>query len=63
MLDDLEERIRRLETAMRAAEDEGWPDASRLPQPLPWADQAEPETSCPQKPAIGGRPTTTDGAN
>jgi hypothetical protein len=43
MLDDLEARIRRLETTTLAAEDEGWPDANHLPQPLVWPECAAPE--------------------
>jgi hypothetical protein len=48
MLDDLEERIRRLETAARVR-DEGWPDATRLPEPLLWADRAAAEGSVSER--------------
>ena len=48
MIDDLEERIRRLETATRVT-DEGWPDATRLPEPLVWADRAAAEESVSER--------------
>ena len=48
MFDDLEERIRRLETAARVR-DEGWPDATRLPEPLLWADRAALEESASER--------------
>jgi len=40
MLEDLEERLRRLEQRMRDAEDQTWPDATTLPEPLPWPERA-----------------------
>jgi hypothetical protein len=49
MLDDLEERIRRLELSLRSGDDTDWPDVRRQPEPEPllWPDRPGGEPPVP----------------